>query len=177
MSDQSPYDASTGGLSRLADSVKQRRTDEYVRRLEADRDRLAAELHEARTDRRREHELRCRIAGELEHVQAELAALSEQCQDVRAQRNKAQAELAAAQGLLHRTEDEKMQLRAELAQARHALLLANGVADLARKHRDEAERERGQLRARVAELEAALDHYSGGASEALLDSYFAQQET
>lgn len=56
---------------------------------------------------------------------------------------------------------ENAQLRAEVEQQRLELGITEDACGM-------LESEVKQLRARVAELEAALDHYSGGASEALL---------
>lgn len=44
------------------------------RALIADHERVVRELAEAQRDRQREHDLRCRLAGELEAVRARIAA-------------------------------------------------------------------------------------------------------
>jgi hypothetical protein len=75
---------------------------EHYEQLQAELAALRAELHQTRSDRQREHDLRCRLAGEAEALRARVAEL---------QRDLMYAEDAAQKGRLARENAAGMELR------------------------------------------------------------------
>jgi hypothetical protein len=75
---------------------------EIIKSQAAELAALRAELHQTRSDRQREHDLRCRLAGEAEALRARVAEL---------QRDLMYAEDAAQKGRLARENAAGMELR------------------------------------------------------------------
>lgn len=115
------------------------------------------------------------MADEIERLRAEVL---EQCRlngmggsreaKLRAEIEQQRLELSITEDACGMLESEVKQLRAEVLDMREEIAGYRGLqADQANARCELLEMLKLE-RARVAELEAALDHYSGGASEALL---------